>query len=89
MPTMLPRDDARLAWLRGTPLGRLVVPLVWRKRAMSSGGGAFGLALALQCCAFPCQADCPVTRFMGLDTEESELLSRSPRGMLLRRQDSQ
>ena len=36
---MLARDAARLEWERGTPLGRLVVPEVWRKRATSEGRG--------------------------------------------------
>ena len=53
---------------------------------MSSGVGSSGWPLALECCAFPSQADCSVTRVMGLDALESELLGRSPRRMLLRRE---
>ena len=32
-----------LAWVRGTPLGLLVVPLVWRKRAVEPGSGGVTL----------------------------------------------
>ena len=39
MAVMLAREEARLEWERGTPLGRLVVPEVWRNRATSEGRG--------------------------------------------------
>ena len=68
----------------GDALGSAGSPAGVEEEGYVVGGGAFGLALAHQCCAFPCQADCPVTRVLGLDTEESELLGRSPRGVLLR-----
>ena len=41
---MLRIDAIRLACVSGTPLGRLVVPLVCRNRAMSSGRGGSGIA---------------------------------------------
>jgi len=39
---MLASDAAMLAWVRGTPLGREVVPEVCRKRAVSVGRGGSG-----------------------------------------------
>src|SRR6266550_6653634 len=36
---MLPADAKRLRWRSGTSFGRLVVPLVWSTRAMSSSPG--------------------------------------------------
>ena len=35
-------EEARLSWVRGTPLGRLVVPDVCRKSATSDGSLAGG-----------------------------------------------
>ena len=40
--TMLRVDVTRLACVSGTRLGRLVVPLVWRTSATSSGFGLSG-----------------------------------------------
>lgn len=54
VPMMLDRDAERLPWLRGTPLGRLVVPDVCRNRATSSGfGGSCLAAPKLGRCEFP------------------------------------
>ncbi len=41
---MLSSEAARLVCVSGTPLGRLVVPLVWRNSATSTGSGGSGSA---------------------------------------------
>lgn len=44
---MFAMEAHMLRWVRGTPLGREVVPLVWRNMAVSSGAGERGARVAV------------------------------------------
>ena len=75
---MLSIDFIKLAWVSGTPLGRLVVPEVCRNSATSSSEGGFGSEDLVQGLPFSSSTSDPLSRDVSTTVMPSSFAASRP-----------